>query len=91
MTSAAVKVAKRETQVAEDVVKAHGLPAGVRHVTIEPGEDHDGDPVMWVWYEVEEPNRQDHARVVRLLTFTDKVRDDLFQQLEEYRPHVGIR
>jgi hypothetical protein len=46
---------------------------------------------MWVWYEVEDPNRQDHARVLRLLTFTDRVRDDLFQQLEEYRPHVGIR
>ncbi len=72
-------------------MEAHRLPNGVRHFTIEPGEDEDGDHVMWVWFEVEDHNRRNHELVRRLNDFMDKVRDDLFSSLEEYRPHVGVR
>ena len=59
MGRVAMNLAKREAKAAEDAVRAHRLPQGIRGFSVEPGMDEDGDPVMWVWFDAEDPNRPD--------------------------------
>ena len=91
MARVAMTIGRLEAKTAEDVVSAHHLPQGIRSFTVEPGQDEDGDPVMWVWFNAKDPNLRDRERVARFVAFMNEVRDDIFAKLEEYRPHVGVR
>jgi hypothetical protein len=85
------EVTRKERQTAIRILQSHQAPKDVRGFTVEPGEDHYGDPVLWIWLDVDDANRAQRERVPRIVAFMDAVRDDLFKELHDYRPHVGIR
>lgn len=82
---------ERETRITHEVVSAITLPQNIRSYEIEPGEDFDGDPVMFVRFDVQDPNHRDQEQVQRLLAFRVMVRDLLSDKLDDYRPEVSVR
>jgi RNA binding exosome subunit len=91
MRSVSAKVTKEESEKAVRVLARQTLPKDVTGYAVEPGEDHYGNPVLWVWLDVTDPNRTDRDRVVLISDFIKQVRHELYQELEEYSPHVTIR
>ncbi len=85
------KEAERELETAEKIVSSFTLPKGILDVTIQPGLDTDGDPVLWVWFQAEEPDRYDLQRARDYLPFLNDVEDKLYAELDDFRPQVGIR
>jgi len=50
MTTTAEDEAQLEKAQAEQIIADTPLFEGVKHVTVELGNDHDGDPAMWVFF-----------------------------------------
>lgn len=61
-------------------------PFGLRDVTVAPGEDHDGDPILEVAVEYDPRGRPIDTRIVAGLV--TKLRDRLWEMGEPRFPHL---
>lgn len=73
----------------EEIVRREMGPFGLREVTIKPGEDHDGDPVLWVETSYTLDGQPIEPDVVAGLV--SKLRERLWALGETRFPHVRHR
>lgn len=78
----------------EDVVRKHPLPRFVTGFDVEYGDDHDGDPAMWVLFKVDEEGVPRTPRLEEISPQIDAmnqlvsdVRSDLFNVLPDRWPY----
>ena len=55
------RAADEDVRTAEDFIKGLKLPQDITGFTVDAGEDQDGDPVVVVWFNVDDPNRPDRG------------------------------
>lgn len=70
----------------EGVLRAEMAPFGLRNIEVIAGEDHDGDPVLFVEVTYDAEGRPIEPKVVAGLT--TKLRDRLWELGETRFPHV---
>lgn len=73
----------------ERIVRENMAPFGLRRVSVEPGEDHDGDPAIFV--EAEYALTDEPIDTAVVVTLTTKLRDALWDIGETRFPHIQHR
>jgi hypothetical protein len=91
MQDVSVRTTKREQRLATSLIRKHALPEGISGFTVEPDEDQYGDPLMVNWLEAKAADHWSDDRVAAFAEFGQTPRPQLYQVLEEYRPHVSLR
>jgi len=91
MQKVSAVVSGRDMDRARRVLAGHVLPRGIADVQVEAAEDQDGDPVMWVWLDGEDTSRWSAMRREELSAFLARLKRELYDELEEYRPHFRMR
>jgi len=72
-------------QAIETVVRSRFPSIDIRHVLVEEGEDHDGDPVLFVKIVFDAP--LEHLDPARLSGITRHIRSRLAELNEDRFPH----
>lgn len=79
-------VPKKVKDAIERIITSAMKPYGLRGVKVSAGEDHDGDPVLWVNVEYVKTDRPIDTKVVAGLV--SKVQDALWKLREERFAHL---
>lgn len=82
----AAKVPPKIADTIKYLVKREVGRFGVRTISVVPGEDHDGDPVIFVEINYDPKGEDIDTQVLAGLAF--KVRNRLWQLGEERFPHI---
>ncbi len=85
-TIAEAAIDNKIVKIIRDVVRESMEPFGLRDVIVRAGEDHDGDPVLFITAEYDLTDRQTDIPVTAALT--TKLRDKLWATGETRFPHV---
>jgi len=76
----------REEVIARSVLGSRPLPDGIHDYRIEFGDDHEGDPAMWIWLAVEDIPHPSPEWIDSVLKFTQSSRDELLAKNLKFRP-----
>ncbi|MHB1699148.1 MAG: hypothetical protein ACYCSN_03275 [Acidobacteriaceae bacterium] len=57
------------------ITKTLDTPRGVRLEKVDVGDDHSGDPALWIFFAVDKKIKLTHQRVIELRKFADAVSD----------------
>ncbi len=84
------KAMEREVEAVKTAVAEFDLPDGIGEPVIRPGEDQDGDPIVWVLFAVQERGKRGFEAVKGYSSFLKSVRRKLHDVVEEIRPVVSL-
>ncbi len=84
------KAMEREVEAVRSAVAELDLPDGISEPVIRPGEDQDGDPIVWVLFGVQERGKRGFEAVKGYSPFLKSVRRKLYDVVEEIRPVVSL-
>jgi hypothetical protein len=81
----------READIVRGIVNKWQIPANVRAVDFDFGEDSTGDPAVWIWLTVDDELQPSRQSIAGLSQFVTDIRSDLLRAGLRHWPYVRFR
>ncbi len=81
---------EREVETVKAAVAEIELPDGLGEPVIRPGQDHDGDPIVSVFFVLQDRGKHGLEAVRGYSPFLESVRQKLYDVVDEIRPVVSL-
>ena len=81
----------REEAIAWSVLRSRPVPEDVHGMEITFDEDEYGDPIMWVWLDIDDVPHPPQDRIERFVKFIESSRDALLAKNLKHYPMFRLR
>ncbi len=91
VTLAEKTLRQQDENVIRTVLRRSGFPAAVKGYEIEFGEDHSGDPAVWIWLLVREETEPSKIFLDELIPYARAIGRELVEAQLGHWPYVRFR